>query len=112
MLQPQPRGRLCRTLPAVTSQGPPSGPGWLHEINHDGILALRDAKGVRLYTRNVHDFANRFPPVVAAVRRAAIASSTCAEPGMYLVVSIFGTASACRTSRLLTCAHRCRRDRC
>jgi hypothetical protein len=33
---------------------PPSGPDWLHKIKHDGfrILARRDAKGVRLYTRN------------------------------------------------------------
>jgi ATP-dependent DNA ligase len=47
----------------------PIGPDWLHEIKHYGfrILALRDAKGVRLYTRNGHDFANRFHLVVAAV---------------------------------------------
>jgi ATP-dependent DNA ligase len=31
--------------------------GWLHEIKHDGfrILAWRDAKGVRLITRNGRD---------------------------------------------------------
>jgi ATP-dependent DNA ligase len=47
----------------------PAGPDWPHEIKHDGfrILAQRDAKGVRLYTRNGHDFADRFPLVVAAV---------------------------------------------
>jgi hypothetical protein len=30
---------------------PPSGPGWLHEIKHDGIriMARRDMNGVRLY---------------------------------------------------------------
>jgi hypothetical protein len=33
----------------------PSGPGWLHEIKHDGfrILARRDTAGVRLITREV-----------------------------------------------------------
>jgi hypothetical protein len=33
---------------------PPSGPGWIHEIKHDGfrILARRDTTGVRLITRN------------------------------------------------------------
>jgi ATP-dependent DNA ligase len=41
----------CLPSPA---KAPPSGPEWLHEIKHDGfrILAQRDAKGVRLYTRN------------------------------------------------------------
>jgi len=41
----------CLPSPA---KAPPSGPDWLHEIKHDSfhILALRDAAGVRLYTRN------------------------------------------------------------
>jgi bifunctional non-homologous end joining protein LigD len=41
----------CLYPPAKT---PPSGPDWLPEIKHDGfrILARRNAKGVRLYTRN------------------------------------------------------------
>jgi ATP-dependent DNA ligase len=56
----------CLPSPA---KAPPSGPDWLHEIKHDGfrILAQRDAKGVRLYTRNGNDFADRFHLVVAAV---------------------------------------------
>jgi ATP-dependent DNA ligase len=35
----------CLPSPA---KGPPSGPGWLHEIKHDGfrILARRDNGGV------------------------------------------------------------------
>jgi len=41
---------------------PPAGRDWLHEIKHDGfrIMARRDAAGVRLLTRNGHDFAS--PP--------------------------------------------------
>jgi hypothetical protein len=41
----------CLPSPA---KAPPSGADWLHEIKHDGfrILARRDAKGVRLYSRN------------------------------------------------------------
>jgi bifunctional non-homologous end joining protein LigD len=37
----------CLPSPA---KAPPSGPGWLHEIKHDGfrILARRDGAGVRL----------------------------------------------------------------
>src|SRR6516162_6492910 len=40
----------CLPSPA---KAPPSGPGWLHEIKHDGfrILARKDAAGVRLITR-------------------------------------------------------------
>jgi ATP-dependent DNA ligase len=39
----------CLPSPA---KAPPSGPGWLHEIKHDGfrILARRDSAGVRLIT--------------------------------------------------------------
>jgi hypothetical protein len=35
---------------------PPSGPGWIHEIKHDGfrIMARRDGAGVRLFTRRGH----------------------------------------------------------
>ena len=41
----------CLPRPA---QQPPKGAGWIHEIKHDGfrIIARRDAKGVRLFTRN------------------------------------------------------------
>jgi ATP-dependent DNA ligase len=39
----------CLPSPAKV---PPSGPGWIHEIKHDGfrILARRDPAGVRLIT--------------------------------------------------------------
>jgi ATP-dependent DNA ligase len=55
-------------LPSPT-KAPPSGPGWLHEIKHDGfrIMARRDSAGIRLITRNGNDFTNRFPIIVAAV---------------------------------------------
>jgi bifunctional non-homologous end joining protein LigD len=47
----------------------PTGDGWLHEIKHDGfrLMARRDAAGIRLLTRNGHDFSERYPAVVAAV---------------------------------------------
>jgi bifunctional non-homologous end joining protein LigD len=56
----------CLPSPA---KAPPSGPGWIHEIKHDGfrILARRDGAGVRLFTRNGHDFTPRFPLAAAAV---------------------------------------------
>jgi ATP-dependent DNA ligase len=50
----------CLPSPA---KAPPSGPGWLHEIKHDGfrILARRDSDSVRLVTRHGNDFTARFP---------------------------------------------------
>jgi bifunctional non-homologous end joining protein LigD len=57
---------LC--LPS-SAKVPPSGPGWIHEIKHDGfrIMARRGGAGVRLFSRNGHDFTSRFPLMAAAV---------------------------------------------
>ena len=56
----------CQPSPAKV---PPSGPGWIHEIKHDGfrIMARRDGAGVRLFTRHGNDFTSRFPLAVTAV---------------------------------------------
>jgi hypothetical protein len=44
-------GIIVPCLPS-SAKAPPSGPGWIHEIKHDGfrILARRDSAGVRLIT--------------------------------------------------------------
>jgi len=49
-------GIIQPCLPSPAKK-PPSGPGWLHEIKHDGfrILARRDSAGVRLITRAGND---------------------------------------------------------
>jgi ATP-dependent DNA ligase len=56
----------CLPSPA---KAPASGPGWIHEIKHDGfrIMARRGGAGVRLFSRNGHDFTSRFPLLAAAV---------------------------------------------
>ena len=56
----------CLPSPA---NAPPSGPGWIHEIKHDGfrILARRDSAGVRLITRAGNDFSSRFPFIIEAI---------------------------------------------
>ena len=56
----------CLPSPAKV---PPSGPGWIHEIKHDGfrILARKDATGVRLITRAGNDFSSGFPFIVMGV---------------------------------------------
>jgi bifunctional non-homologous end joining protein LigD len=60
-----PTGFVPPCLPTKTPK-PPAGAGWLHEIKHDGfrMLVRRDAAGVRLFTRNGHDWTGRFPLIV------------------------------------------------
>ena len=52
-----------------TADHPPIGPNWVHEIKHDGyrLMARRDRVGIRLLTRNGHDWADRYPLIVEAV---------------------------------------------
>ena len=47
---------------------PPNGPGWFHEIKHDGfrLAVRRDAGGIRLLTRNGHDWSDRYPSILSA----------------------------------------------
>ena len=47
----------------------PSGPGWIHEIKHDGysMIVCRGGAGLRLFTRRGYDWTDRFP----AIRDAA-----------------------------------------
>jgi ATP-dependent DNA ligase len=61
----------CLPSPAKV---PPSGPGWLHEIKHDGfrIVARRDSTGVRLFTRAGNDFSSRFPFIAMAVSKLPV----------------------------------------
>ena len=55
----------CLPSPAAK---PPAGAGGLHEIKHDGfrMLVRRDTAGVRLFTRNGHDWTGRFPLIAGA----------------------------------------------
>jgi hypothetical protein len=61
----------CLPSPAKV---PPSGPGWIYEIKHDGfrILARRDGAGVRLFTRHGHDFTARFPLAAGCTARPLV----------------------------------------
>ena len=46
---------------------PPVGPGWIHEIKHDGyrLMARRDPVGIGLITRRGNDWTTRFPLVAS-----------------------------------------------
>jgi ATP-dependent DNA ligase len=60
--------RPCR--PIVVAQ-PPSGPGWAHELKHDGYrlqIHVRDGR-VRLYTINGADWSKRYPRIVEGATR-------------------------------------------
>jgi bifunctional non-homologous end joining protein LigD len=79
----------CLPSPA---KAPPSGPGWLHEVKHDGfrIMARRDAAGVRLITRKGNDFTRRFPFVAMAV--ASLPARSCLIDGEAIVSDEKGLA--------------------
>jgi ATP-dependent DNA ligase len=52
---------------------PSRGPGWLHEIKHDGYrveLHLRDGR-VRLFSRTAKDWATQFVPIAKSARALA-----------------------------------------
>ena len=50
--------------------GPPEGKHWIHEIKHDGYRCqvLIEPGRVRVFTRNGHDWTERFPSIARAVR--------------------------------------------
>jgi bifunctional non-homologous end joining protein LigD len=62
---PSQSGFIEPCLPSAADQ-PPSGPDWVHEIKHDGyrLMARRDSLGIRLLTRNGHNWAERYPTIV------------------------------------------------
>ena len=109
-LRERPRPGLGIIEPCLPSpaKAPPSGPGWLHEIKHDGfrILARRDATGVRLITRNGSDFTDRFPFMAAALKLLPVRSCiidgeaiVCNENGLAVFELIRGHGS--KTSAVL-----------
>jgi bifunctional non-homologous end joining protein LigD len=56
--------------PCLPTRAPkvPAGPDWLHEIKHDGyrLIVQREGKRVRLFTKNGHDWTDRYPLIVEA----------------------------------------------
>jgi len=67
---------FCEPCLPSAAEKPPAGTGWLHEIKHDGfrMLVRRDGAGVRLFTRNRHDWTGRFPLIARAALSLKAAS--------------------------------------
>ena len=55
----------------IVAKEPPSGPGWAHELKHDGYrlqIHVRDGR-VRLFTINGADWSKRYPLIAEAAAR-------------------------------------------
>jgi bifunctional non-homologous end joining protein LigD len=55
----------------IVAKQPPTGPGWAHELKHDGYrlqIHVRDGR-VRLYTINGADWSKRYPLIAEAAGR-------------------------------------------
>jgi bifunctional non-homologous end joining protein LigD len=78
--------RFSRILPAgfiepcipTAARVPPSGPGWLHEIKHDGYRLIGRLEGgrVRLFTRRGHNWSDRYPRIGKALACLRARSAT------------------------------------
>jgi bifunctional non-homologous end joining protein LigD len=79
-----PAGFVPPCLPTKAQQ-PPSGELWLHEIKHDGfrVIARKDGKQVRLYSRPGNDLTYRFPLIVETIAR--LRSQSCIIDGEAVV---------------------------
>jgi bifunctional non-homologous end joining protein LigD len=76
-----PRGATSASLsgtPAVqlatAGAKAPAGDGWIHEIKFDGyrVAARIEGGDARLFTRNGHDWTDRFPEIAATLRRLPV----------------------------------------
>jgi ATP-dependent DNA ligase len=93
-----PAGFIAPCLPTKAPQ-PPSGDGWLHEIKHDGfrVIARKDGKRVRLYSRPGNDLTYRFPLIVEAL--AKLRSRSCDGEAVALSAFLHSLPSSQAQSR-------------
>src|SRR5215470_12943490 len=83
---------FCEPCLPSPVERPPAGPDWIHEIKHDGfrLLARRGAAGVRLFTRNGHNWTERFPLIVEALNELKV--TTCLIDGEAVTCNDSGLA--------------------
>jgi ATP-dependent DNA ligase len=73
----RPNGFIHPCIPTRAAK-PPAGPGWVHEIKHDGYrLIVRGASPlVGLFTRRGFDWTDRYPAIARAAAKLAARSFT------------------------------------
>ena len=83
---------FCEPCLPSPVEHPPGGSDWIHEIKHDGfrLLARRGANGVRLFTRNGHNWTERFPLIFEAL--TALKATTCLIDGEAVACTETGLA--------------------
>jgi bifunctional non-homologous end joining protein LigD len=77
-------------IPTLAAK-PPAGPGWVHEVKHDGyrLIVRRDGETVRLFTRRGYDWTGRYSAIASAAAKIRAQSFTldgeavvCGEDGV------------------------------
>src|SRR5580704_12195958 len=73
---PLPAGFVEPCRPTLVAS-PPAGPGWLHEVKHDGfrILARKQGERVEVWSRRGALFNARFPNIAEAVGALPVANA-------------------------------------
>ena len=98
----------CR--PTVVAK-PPSGPGWAHELKHDGYrlqIHVRDGR-VRLYTMNGADWSKRYPLIIQDAARIKGSAILDAEV-VWLELTVWLTLKRCTAVRMTAGPLRCAFD--
>jgi bifunctional non-homologous end joining protein LigD len=72
----KPPGFILPCQPAL-ADGPPAGPGWLHEIKFDGyrVIARKDGNQVRLWASTTSDYSKAFTRIRDAVAALPVDSA-------------------------------------
>ncbi|WP_249150462.1 hypothetical protein [Bradyrhizobium sp. JYMT SZCCT0180] len=68
----------------------PTSKSWIHEVKHDGyrLIVHREGKRVRLFTRNGHDWSDKYPMITEAALR--IRSTSFVLDGEAVLLAIDG----------------------
>jgi bifunctional non-homologous end joining protein LigD len=59
---------------ATSVDHPPPRAGWIREVKHDGYrtMLLVERGTARAYTRNGHDWSDRYPRIIAEARKLPV----------------------------------------
>ena len=97
-----PPGFILPCRPTVADR-PPTGPGWVHGLKHDGYrlqVHIRDGR-VKLYTMNGADWSKRYPRIVEEAARIKGHAVIDAEVSVSTVRALH-SSSCCITGAMST----------